>query len=171
MPRSVTVTIQPDNNPTGVQYQIERSKDSTFFTGTSVVRPWSTQRTHIDTVADGFKYYYRAKAKDADGDESDWSNVVNVTVTVAQGNLQLVSATDTAVDLMWDAIPEATSYILKRDGVQKYTGSNTVFSDTGLTPGTDYTYTLIGVNALGNGASDELVVKTDLQPPVITATT
>lgn len=171
MARSVTVTVQPDNNPSGTQYQIERSKDQTFFTGTSVVRAWGTNRTHIDSVPEGFKYFYRAKAKDTDGDESEWSNVADVIVPVAQGNLQLVDALVNRIDLIWDAIPQATSYSLKRDNVEVYKGTATAFSDTNLQPGTEYTYTLTGSNALGAGTPEELVVKTDLQPPTITATT
>ena len=171
MARSVTVTIQPDNNPSGTQYQIERSKDQTFFTGTSVVRAWGTNRTHIDSVPEGFKYFYRAKAKDTDGDESDWSNVADVIVPVAQGQLQVVDTGVDKIDLIWDPIPEATSYTLKRDNAEIYSGTGTAFSDTGLSPGTEYTYTLIGSNALGAGTPEELVVKTDLEPPTITATT
>ncbi|WP_422661719.1 hypothetical protein ACK8P5_26720 (plasmid) [Paenibacillus sp. EC2-1] len=167
MSRSITVTIQPDNNPTGTQYQIERSKDQTFFTGTQVVRSWSTQRSYIDSVPEGFKFFYRAKAKDADGDESNWSNVVTVVSPLADGVLRVTAHTTTTLTIAWDAVPEAKEYTLKRDAIQVYKGPLLTFQDTGLSPGTDYTYTLISSNDFGPSAPVDFVGKTDLEPPKI----
>jgi chitodextrinase len=46
-----------------------------------------------------------------------------------------------------------TSYTLKRGATTIYTGAGTSFTDTGLTPYTEYSYTVVATNAIGNSAT------------------
>jgi len=62
----------------------------------------------------------------------------------------------TSVNLSW-AAPATnggaaiTSYTLKRGATTIYTGAGTSFTDTGLTPQTAYSYTVLATNSVGNG--------------------
>ena len=46
-----------------------------------------------------------------------------------------------------------TSYTLKRGATTIYTGADTVFNDIGLIPYTEYYYTVVATNAIGNSAT------------------
>jgi len=60
--------------------------------------------------------------------------------------------TTTTVSLAWPAIPGITSYFIYRGGVQVGTvSSGTSFTDTGLTTGTLYSYTIAMDNTNGTG--------------------
>lgn len=62
----------------------------------------------------------------------------------------------TSVNLSWAAPSNngggaITSYTLKRGATTIYTGSGTSFTNTGLTPVTAYSYTVLATNSAGNG--------------------
>jgi len=59
-----------------------------------------------------------------------------------------VAISGTSVTVTWTASTNATEYRVLRNGVEPGTGTtNLTFTDTGLTPGTTYTYTVIAVDA------------------------
>lgn len=77
------------------------------------------------------------------------SNGGTTTLTVPS-NLSASSITKTSATLTWDAVSNASSYTVKI-GETEYTGVNTnSYSATGLTAGTQYTWT---VKAVGDGAN------------------
>jgi hypothetical protein len=78
-------------------------------------------------------------------------------VTLADPANFMASATTSAVTLKWDAVPGATGYLIERRTgsgtyaeIDRESGTSTSFSDTGVTPGTVYTYRL---HTLGNGVT------------------
>ena len=75
-------------------------------------------------------------------------------------NLKLVKKSSTSIELSWDAVPSATNYIIKRDGVQIGSGAGTSFTDSGLTPATAYQYEIIAQNADGDSPPASLNVTT-----------
>lgn len=56
--------------------------------------------------------------------------------------LYVMKTTANDVDLEWIEVSGATGYVLKRAGKEIYSGTNTNFKDSGLTPSTSYLYTL-----------------------------
>jgi subtilisin family serine protease len=56
------------------------------------------------------------------------------------------------LNLSWNASVDVTSYQVYRNGSQIYNGSATAFSDTGLTLGSTYSYTLTATNSSGTSA-------------------
>lgn len=66
-----------------------------------------------------------------------------------------------SVHLSWNELESATSYIVKRDNLTIYEGSDLSFVDTDVAPDTSYTYSLQGVNAHGEGNSVNVSVHTD----------
>ena len=78
----------------------------------------------------------------------------------APSGLTSTQRTTTSVTLTWDAVPSATNYIIKRDGVQVGSGSGTSFTDSGLTKTTAYLYEVIAQNADGDSLPASLNVTT-----------
>lgn len=80
-------------------------------------------------------------------------------------NLQAPAKTANSVTLSWGASTDnvgVTGYSIFRDGTQVGTSTTTGYTDTGLTAGTAYAYTVKAWDAAGNGsaASSSLMITT-----------
>jgi chitodextrinase len=87
-----------------------------------------------------------------------------------------VTPADTAAALTWTASSDnvgVTGYRIFHNGVQVGTSSTTTFTDTGLTPGTSYTYTVIATDAAKNESepSSPVTVATTSAPSLSLYTT
>ena len=99
---------------------------------------------------------------------TDETPTAPATPTLAQG-----AVTDTSIEITWTAVDGATEYELFRDGVSIITTTTeTSYTDTGLAPGTEYTYHATSTNAVGtsdNSADLDVTTTTtaDVTAPVI----
>ncbi len=90
----------------------------------------------------------------------------------AAPSLEKGVVTDTTVALSWTAIPGADSYTLTRtlgNNPAVTVLSDTtdlIFTDTGLTPETDYTYSLVAKNTVGPSTASEVIATTLATPTV-----
>ncbi len=82
--------------------------------------------------------------------------------------LPFAGSPSTTINLVWNATPGATSFILSRNGTVianiAATGANQEFRDTGLAPQTTFTYQLRAANASGQSAPAQITVSTDPAP-------
>ncbi len=81
----------------------------------------------------------------------------------APAGLTVTATTDTTAALSWNAVPGAASYHVYRDGTRVGTAPITTpaYTDTGLTPGTAYRYTVAAVDSAGTpGARSGAVTAT-----------
>ena len=143
----------------------------------------STTTDYTDTgLTAGTTYLYTVKAYAAADNISEASNEISVTtsgtpiieqpdteVPTTPANLIMLGATETTVDLMWDNATDnvgVTGYRIYRDGVEVGTTTTTDYTDTGLTAGTTYIYTVKTYDAAGNtsDASSALSATTSLAP-------
>lgn len=91
----------------------------------------------------------------------------------APTNLTVEGATDTEVDLGWAAPTGSTQvsiYTIYRDGVAVGTTTATAYADTGLQPGTAFTYTVSAQSAQGSSSQSGAVTASttnleNVQPP------
>jgi hypothetical protein len=68
--------------------------------------------------------------------------------------LSAIKLSSTSIRLSWSAVADAMSYKVQRDGVQIATVSSaTSFTDTGLSPSTDYAYRVVAANAAGDAVA------------------
>jgi chitinase len=133
--------------------------------GTSTGLSW----TDNDVVTSGVTYHYFVKARDAAGNISKSSNVVEVkTIVVDEGlpgqptGLAVVSKTENSLTVKWNAVDKAEKYRVLRDGKELLIEKGTQIYDTGLRAGTTYTYQVIAENAKGQSqASAPLKATTD----------
>jgi hypothetical protein len=75
---SISVTIDPNENPSTTEYYVQRSTTSDFSSGNTVVRNWVTGTTFTDTgLTPNVRYYYRVKARNGNNVETAYSSIVN----------------------------------------------------------------------------------------------
>jgi len=150
----------------------DNSTDETGFRifrdGTELL-PSPKAGANVTTFSDtgltcGKTYTYTVKAMNADGDSAATSAVTvttpacTVTIPAASSGLTATAKSQTQIDLAWtDNSSNETGFKIFRDGVEllpspKVVANVTTFSDTGVTCGTTYTYTVKAVNAAGDSA-------------------
>src|ERR1035437_4231757 len=102
---------------------------------------------------------------------SGLSGPISDSVVISRGTLPpppaplnpptLFAATGTAcggtIDLTWNAVTDATSYKIFRDGTLLTTSTGTSFTDTGLTVGSSHSYRIHSVNSNKESADSDLV--------------
>lgn len=172
-----TVTLTWNTVATATSYKV-------FRNGTQIATVTTGSYTDTGLTASTL-YSYTVKATNANGD-SPVSNSVSTTIpntcATAPTAPTIFAQTGTlcggSVFVTWNAVSSATSYNVFRNGTLVATSSNVSFTDTGLTPGTSYSYTVQAVNAVGTSplsnvasatASSACIVVPNA--PTITATT
>lgn len=179
-PASLTATAA---SPTSVNLSWAASSGATAYrlqrkTGSAAYAdlPGATNLTGItfnDTgAAPGTTYTYRVAAQNAGGvgDYKESAPVTTPGTPQAPGNptnFRSTAVTGSSVSLAWDppSPNNATGYTLERKSgsssyIQIATPTSTTYTDTGLTPGTAYTYRLKAVNAVGSSSGLTLDVST-----------
>jgi carboxypeptidase T len=158
-----------DNSSNEDGFKIERSPNGTLWT--PVYTTTTNVAAHSDTgLTCGSSYYYRVRAYNAGG-ESDYSNVANAATVVcapaAPSGLTATPVSQTRIDLAWaDNSDNESGFQIERslDGstwiwtlVYTTTANVTVYSDTGLTCGTPYSYRVRAHNAGGESDYSNVV--------------
>ena len=125
----------------------------------------------------GTSYSFSVRAKDAAGNISGESNIVNVTTDVfvdstppsTPTNLTVSNTTQTTTDLNWTASTDnvgVTSYDVYLGLTVVANVVNTNYQVTGLTSSTSYSFTVVAKDAAGNQSSASNAVNiTTLDPP------
>ncbi len=165
-------------------YTLQRKTGSESFANVSTTIGASATSYSDTGLTPATEYTYRIRAANSVG-PAGWSNEDSATTDNAppDGITDLTATKDatngkTEIDLTWSA-PAAngrpiTGYTLQRktgsgtyaDGSTVLGISATAYSDTGLTPGTTYTYRVRAINSLGDGAwSNEPSATTDKDAP------
>lgn len=81
-------------------------------------------------------------------------------------NFKATDATFDRVTLSWSKVTGAGEYVLKRDDKVVYAGQALTYTDQALLDDTEYTYTLVARNAIGDSLPAQLNVKTLLEPAI-----
>ncbi|WP_336788620.1 S-layer homology domain-containing protein [Paenibacillus sp. MMO-177] len=127
-------------------------------------------------------YKYQITAYNAYGESPPASVQATTYAFDAPANFKAASTTDSSVTLTWDALPgSAVTYSVKRAAsaagtfTEVYNGADTTFTNTGLTQGTGYFYTISAVaDGVSSALSDLLGVsalRTSLTPGALWADT
>jgi hypothetical protein len=143
-------------------YKLQRSTNGT--SGWTAIGSSSTGKNNVMYVDSGrssaTKYYYRVTTVDANGDSATSDIVSAYTRVNSTPVVTFSSPVGSAVTLSWSALSGMTSYAVYRgrgNGINEWdllTPSNittTSFTDTDVTPLSEYHYRIVGYNA--NGAA------------------
>ncbi len=152
------------------------------YLGTST--PDATTYTDATAVA-GAGYTYRVAARDLAGNTASASVAVNgggstdTTPPTAPTGLTATATGATTVSLSWGASTDnvgVTGYTILRGGtaIASVGASVTSYGDTGLTPGTAYTYQVVAADAAGNvsqpSSAATATTQADTAPPTTPGT-
>jgi len=165
-PSRIDLTWSTASDNVGISdYDVFR--DGTFLISVSTT-------AYSDTgLAANTTYTYTVRANDAAGNSSAESQPASVTTlanpdTTPPGvptNVQGSAVSSSSVELMWSASTDdvgVVDYIVRRDTNVIATTNQTGYSDSGLSPGTTYAYTISARDAAGNESAPS---------PAITVTT
>jgi len=95
---------------------------------------------------------------------------ITVTTPSAPTSFTATAASSTQINLSW-AVPSnnggaaITSYTLKNGATTIYTGAGTSYSNTGLSPATAYSYTVLATNSAGDGPTASASATTSTSAP------
>lgn len=162
---------EPTIDPSSVDhYKIYRgtvSGNLSFLTNVS-----APQTNFTDSgLPDNTTFFYQVSAVNGFGESNKSAEVSATTFSVpsAPQNLSAIGGAKNA-SLSWDAPADdggtdVTSYNVYRDGVLVASTNDTAFLDTGLEPGTTYTYEVSAVNDVGEGPLSDPATATTLDAP------
>jgi uncharacterized repeat protein (TIGR03803 family) len=125
---------------------------------------WQASNVYVDTgLSPNTQYFYQVQTKDSLGNESEYLDSISNKYTLAPVPTNFVAAADgTSINLSVDTFSNATSgssgYYFERNGGGNsgWIQTNT-WTDTGLSSGTEYTYTIKYRNGDGVETSTETV--------------
>jgi chitodextrinase/uncharacterized Ntn-hydrolase superfamily protein len=150
------------------------------YEGLSVIGSTASTNFNVTGLSPSTNYSFTVVAKDAAGNESPPSNAMAVTTDAPPDteapsvpmNLTASNTTTTSTDLSWTASTDnvgVTGYDVYEGVVVIGSTATNSFNVTGLTPSTNYSFTVVAKDAAGNesAASAPLGVTTldDTSPP------
>jgi chitodextrinase len=183
VPANVTATPQSE---TAIQVAWTASTDNIGVTGYKVYRNGSQVGTtasisYTNTgLTPSTTYSYTVSAYDAAGNNSAQSSPPAVATTPDNTapsipkNVAATAQSGTQIGVQWTASTDnvgVTGYKVYRNGSQVGTSATTSYTNTGLSPGTTYSYTVSAYDAAGNQSAQSSPPATartfDTEPPSV----
>jgi hypothetical protein len=81
------------------------------------------------------------------------------------GNVTATGTSSTQITVAWSAVPDATGYVIRRDGIEVGTTGATSYIDGPFPPSTTRNYTVAARNAIGDSPPSAPVSATTQPPP------
>lgn len=158
---SSEIDLEWDSVSTATSYTVYKAKSSSG-TYSDIATLETTSYSDTD-LTDDTTYYYRVKATNSSGTTSSFSSTVHATTEEsyalpAPTELSATAEGSDEIDLEWDSVDEATSYVVYRatSSSSKYnqiaTTKTTNYSDTDLLDDTTYYYKVKAKNSSGTSA-------------------
>ncbi len=144
------------------------------FQDGALIASVSSTNYQVTGLSASTNYSFTVRARDAAGNQSDFSNTVLVTTLdtqapTAPANLTASNTTQTTTDLSWTASTDnvgVTGYDVYQGGVLIASVSTTFYQVTGLNPSSSYSFFVRAKDASGNVSSNSNTVNvTTLSPP------
>ncbi|GMQ57594.1 hypothetical protein AN1V17_19890 [Vallitalea sediminicola] len=168
-----TVELSWNGVPDADSYVVKRS--TTSGSEYTVIADNITETTYVDKeLTNGTTYYYIVTAKNKvgeSGNSQEISATPNLLPPTTPTNIQSIGK-DQTVNLSWDNVLGADSYIIKRSTTQDGTYStiasditSTTYEDTGLTNRTTYYYMVLAKNEAGESANSSKISAIPLNEP------
>jgi chitodextrinase len=117
---------------------------------------WDTSTVSLGAHSLTAKAYDKAPTANVTTSTAVSVNVTDGTPPSTPTNLHTTSTTTTSVSLAWTASTDnvgVTGYQVKRNGTTVTTTAALSYTDTGLSPSTSYSYTIVAVDAAGNAST------------------
>ena len=190
-PTAPTNLVASSSGSTSIGLSWSASSDNVGVTGYRISRNGSQVATVSGTswtdsgLAVATSYTYSVAAHDAAGNVSPAASAVGTTgpdtqAPTAPGNLVGTAVSSTTAALSWTASTDnvgVTGYRVSRDDSLVATVSGTSWTESGLTPGASYKFSVVALDAAGNASTAATTVTTMLSAdtaapsaPILTVT-
>lgn len=151
LPGGTTLSVYNDSagKPAVELYQISgMAHGLAVDPGSATEQCGATGAYYIKTICSS---YYTARFWGLDGSHpGDGGGTVTLP---APAGLKVTGTTDTTAALSWTAVSGAASYNVYRNGAKTGSPTAAAYTDTGLTAGTAYTYTVTAVDSMRQGGT------------------
>ncbi|MDR0785955.1 MAG: fibronectin type III domain-containing protein [Treponema sp.] len=158
---STQIKVSWTTVPGAVKYQVFRSITAEGNYG-NIPLAETEENTYLDSgLQPDSTYYYKITAVTKNGTTSPMSNYTYGTTRAAEStellpsaplNLNAAAQSSGSVFITWSPVAGAISYRVYRGSALRGSTTGTSFTDTGLSAGTSYTYSVSAVNGSGEGA-------------------
>jgi chitodextrinase len=146
------------------------------YRGGTQIGTTSSLNYSVTGLTAGTSYSFTVVAYDAAGNVSGQSSPVTATTQAAPdaaapsvpGGLTATAVSQTQINLAWNVATDnvgVVGYKVFRGGIQVAVVSATTYSQTGLTAGTTYSYTVAAYDAAGNTSASSGVASATTQSP------
>lgn len=161
----VSVTGDVSNNGGDVVKVTMTDKDGNETIGRSSAEKTAHTVTFKDVPASGTYTFKAALSRDGEEDKvATETKTVDFVLTLKAPILSSVTSKGNGkIGIVWGAVAEATGYKIFRDGTEVGTATETNFTDTGLTVGTKYSYTVKAVRGKEEGPESAAMATTATQ--------
>lgn len=145
------MTLEWDNMPTATNYVIERDTNPAFTSPTEVYNGAHTASYVDDPLSAATTYYYRIASQAVGYADSPYAYADDSTFDQLETPVNFVAlGEDNNVALIWDADPDADTYVIERaldagftmSLTTVYTGGAITYGDGSVTNGVQYFYRL-----------------------------
>ena len=161
-----------DTNPVSTLYQIMFENKYVSQSGVLTTTPsWINvpgKSITVTGLSQNTTYQIRVKAKNDDGVENAFSSeITGITLASSPSNITFIP-TQATMTIKWDAVLNAISYNVEKDGVVVGNITGTSYIHTGLTSETSHNYRISVNNVAGTGSWSGIYTKSTCPyPPVI----
>ncbi|MDM8560654.1 hypothetical protein [Candidatus Parabeggiatoa sp. HSG14] len=149
----------------------DNSSDENGFIVKRDGTPIATTTTDIFNYSDtdltcNTTYNYSVVATNASGDSTP-SPIISETTSLCPTGLNATPVSASQIALTWTDVVDETGYLIERDGVQITTiaADTTSYSNSGLSCGTTYSYSVKATNAVGDSTATSASATTSACPP------
>lgn len=157
---SMTLSWTPSSDTSRVRYEVLRED--------RVIATTSSTRVSVPAPTSSTRYFVRAV--DSEGNRSASTPVLRVVLSApATPVVTATPTTPTSITVAWNAVPNVSTYLVYRGDVLVSQQATPSFADSGLAPGTTYTYTVIAQGLNGLKSAPGRATATTLPAPVLTA--
>lgn len=145
-------TINLEGNPSNTETLVEVAEDIGFTQNVRIVKDWNTSTQFTASGLSGGKtYYFRVRARNGNNEETANSTIVSM-ITIPDtpaAPIVVPNADSTKMDISWSAVEGTDIYVLYRDGVEIYRGTDLSYTDSNLEANKQYSYNLKAINSSG----------------------
>jgi len=157
---STQIRVSWTTVPGAIQYQIFRSVTAEGDFGTIPLAE-TEENAYVDSgLQPNSTYYYKIVALTKNGTKSPMSNYAagttmeadpSVPLPTAPLNVTATAQSSNSILISWNPVVDTIHYIVYRGTSARGSPTGTTYSDTGLSAGTTYTYSVSAVNSAGEG--------------------
>lgn len=117
------ITVDPSGNPDGTEYTVQASEKSDFSAYINTIASWTKDKVVTEELADPtIIRYYRAKARNSKGVETDWSPIIKMDAEIKAIQVYKYGPKDSFPDKIDEIVDGKRRVLIKSSTAQEENG-------------------------------------------------